>query len=193
MLYGIFDLLRKPVGSKSRDVRLPRCHQPMCSVVEALGDEDTFNAFGGVGQDLVGYGVDSGGYIMNRHLGSEYDYFIAFVGRYVGYVYHGHVHADIAGYFGALAVDEDFANAPAEGTTESVGIAYGDGGEAHVVFSNSAAAVADGLALRDGFDLRDDGFERCHRFELAEVFGGWIYSVKTYTEADHVELKICEA
>ncbi len=105
---------------------------------EALGDEDSFDAFGGVGQDLIRNGIYSGGNIMNRHLGSEYDYFVSFVRRDVGYVYHGHIHTDIAGYFGALAMDKDFANAPAEGTTESVSIAYGNGGEAHVVLSNSA-------------------------------------------------------
>jgi hypothetical protein len=57
-------------------------------------------------------------------------YTVSLTARDIGYIYHAHIHTDIA-HIGCWATIHDaVATAIAEVAVEAVGISYGDGGDA---------------------------------------------------------------
>lgn len=77
----------------------------------------------------------------------------------LGDVYDHLVHADIADDVGFLSSDEDGDLLVGEASRQAVGVAYGDGGDAHGGLGTEVSSVADGFAGTKFFDDGDSGVE----------------------------------
>ena len=123
---------------------------------------------------------------------TEEDDLVAFAAGDVGDVEEAHVHAHRADDGHLAAVDDDAAVAIAEMAVETVGIPYGDDGDACGTLGNKAAVVAYAVALRDVLDLRDARLEGADGLEVALDGGLRRDAVKADTETHHIHLRLGE-
>ena len=90
---------------------------------------DPLDTVGNAGQHFVGDGVELVGKHGDGQVLAKDFYGIALLAGDAGDVDHSDVHADVSHVVGLLAVDEAESAAVAQMSVESVGIAYGDGGD----------------------------------------------------------------
>lgn len=155
-----------------------------------LAKVHSFHSVRNARKHFVGNGVEHVAQNCNGQVVAKYLYRVALLAWYSCYVYHGHVHADVAHILSLVAVNEAVAVAVAEMAVESVGIAYWYGSYHAVMFDFAFATVAHSVTRGHIVHLQYCGLER--RYIVDNLVVAWVDAVKAEAKAASVELPIGE-
>ena len=142
------------------------------------------------GKHLVWNGVEDVAEGLHWQMLSEDFHGIALLAVDARYIYHRHIHADVAHIVCLLSVYQTVSMAIAKMAVQAVGIADRDGCDDAVLIENGFSAIAHTLSCLDMVHLEDRGLQGAHAVDGLIV--ARVDTVESQAQATHIQLALRE-